>query len=236
MTYAKSFVYYYDVFKDDKAYARTVAMLDRWFKKHKVKTLLDIGCGTGKVDKMLKDKGYSVIGIDNSKEMINHAKKNYSNIIFKLMEAQSFKFKQKFDAIIALDSVMTFLTKKGDLERALKNIVEHMKKGSIFYFNTGFTEEMIPRVFTDCYSVSVQKNNQSYEKEYSMIRKGDKLVTDIRIMENGKLVIRERHVHRIISERFVVELLKDLGCDVKIKGNSNVKVWKPMEVFAKRLR
>ena len=108
MTYTKDFVYHYDLFKDD--YRKTVNKLDSLFKKHGVKLVLDIGCGTGKIDKLLKDKGYEVIGIDSSKEMIEHAQSNFPDIKFIQMNAQTFKL-NGFDAIISLDSVLTFLTK-----------------------------------------------------------------------------------------------------------------------------
>jgi predicted TPR repeat methyltransferase len=46
MAYTKDFVYYYDIFKNDKVYRKTVNKLVSLFKKHDVKTVLDIGCGT----------------------------------------------------------------------------------------------------------------------------------------------------------------------------------------------
>ena len=36
--------------------------------------ILDLGCGTGHLTKLIKDKGASVIGIDSSAEMIAQAK------------------------------------------------------------------------------------------------------------------------------------------------------------------
>ena len=43
--------------------------------KDKIK-ILDLGCGTGEHIKLLKDKDYNVIGLDNSNEMLKIAKKN----------------------------------------------------------------------------------------------------------------------------------------------------------------
>ena len=235
MVYSKDFVYYYDLFKDKNSYINTVNKLDSLFKKNNVKSVLDIGCGTGKIDKLLKDKGYEISGIDNSKEMIEYAQRNYPKITFKRMEAQTFKLNRKFDAIIALDSVLTYLTKKNDFEKAIKNIVNHMKKGSILYFEIGFTEKLIPNNFTDQVTKNVKKNGIIYKKEYSMKREGNLLITNIKIFEDNKLIIEEEHIHRILSENLVVNLLNDLGCEVKISGNSKHKGYQPLKVLAKKL-
>jgi len=236
MAYTKDFVYYYDIFKDKKSYKETLKKLLPILKENNVKSILDVGCGTGKIDKLLKDKGYEVIGIDNSEEMIEHAKNNYKdiNINFYVKDAKDFKFNKKFDAIIALDSVLTFLTKKGDFEKAIENIVNHMKKGSVLYFNAGFTEKLIPKGFKENFSKKVKKGKHNYKKETSMKRKGNLLITEIKISENNKKVIEEEHKHRIISEKLVSKLLKNMNCEFEIKGNSEEQEYRPMEVIAKK--
>jgi trans-aconitate methyltransferase len=232
MAYTKDFVYYYDLFKDEKGYVNTVNKLVSLFKKHNVKSILDIGCGTGKIDKLLKDKGYEIIGIDNSKEMIEHAQRNYPGITFKQMDAETFKLNMKFDAIIALDSVLTFLTKDDAFEKAIKNIVSHMKQGSILFFDIVFTEKLIPPGFTDNLIKEAKKEGIIYKKEYSMKRKGNLLATSIKILENDKVIIEEEHTHRIISEGMVVKLLNNLGCEVKVSGNSKEPRFRSLEVIA----
>ncbi len=222
MVYTKDFVYYYDVFKDKNSYIDTVNKLVSLFKKHNVKTVLDIGCGTGKIAKLLESKGYKVVGIDNSKEMIKHAKKHYPKITFKLMEAQTFKLNSKFDAIIALDSVLTYLIKEDDFEKAIKNIVSHMKIGSIFYFEIGFTEKLIPNNFTDQVTKTVKKNEIIYKKDTSMKCNVYILDTTVNILENDKLIIEEKHIHRVIPENLVVNLLVNLGCEVKTSGRLSI--------------
>lgn len=234
MAYTKDFVYYYDLFKDENSYIDTVNKLDSLFKKNNVKSVLDIGCGTGKIDKLLKDKGYEISGIDNNKEMIEHAQRNYPEITFKQMEAQSFRLNRKFDAIIALDSVLTFLTKKNDFEKAIKNMVDHIKKDSITFFNTGFTEKLIPTGFTDHFVKKGKKEGMTYKKEYSMKRDGNLLVTNIKIFENNKIIVEEEHIHRIIFEELVMKLLRDLGCEVEIIGNSKQNGYRLLEVLAKK--
>jgi len=234
MAYSKNFVFYYDLFKDENSYLDTVNKIALFFKKHNVKSVLDIGCGTGKIDNLLMKKGFEVLGLDSSNEMIEYARENYPGIIFKHMDAENFKLDRKFDAIIALDSVLTFLTEDGAFEVAIANIVGHMKKGSILFFNTGFTEKVIPMGFTDHFFKEVEKDGVNYKKEFSMKRQNNLLVTNIRIIENNKVIIEEEHVHRVISEELVLKLFKKLDCEVKLSGNSSDRGHQPLEVIAKK--
>ncbi|MGL4854703.1 MAG: class I SAM-dependent methyltransferase, partial [Lentisphaeria bacterium] len=48
----------------------------------KGKTILDLGCGTGKYTAKLNQDGYDVIGFDVDKEMLKVAKKNYFDSTF----------------------------------------------------------------------------------------------------------------------------------------------------------
>lgn len=110
--------------------------------------------------------------------MIALAKKHYPRITFKLMDAGTLKFGSEFDAIIALDSVLKYLKKKGDFEKAIRNIVGHMKKGSILYFLTGFTERQIPVGFTDHFVKRSKLKSITYKKEYLMKRQKNLLLTN----------------------------------------------------------
>ncbi len=71
-------------------------------------TLLDIGCGDGKVTAEIANflSDGQVIGIDNSDEMLSLATKkfqddNHSNLIFQKMDASNITFNQEFDIIFS---------------------------------------------------------------------------------------------------------------------------------------
>jgi len=65
-------------------------------------TILDIGCGDGKVTNLLSSLTLGkVVGIDFSQEMIELAKSSYSAPIFMQMDAQSIQFKDEFDIIFS---------------------------------------------------------------------------------------------------------------------------------------
>ena len=66
---------YYDLLYQDKDYNAEVDYIIQLFQKYpnKIETILDLGCGTGKHDKILCDNGYTIHGVDISEEMLNLA-------------------------------------------------------------------------------------------------------------------------------------------------------------------
>jgi len=77
--------------------------------------ILDIGCGTGNhVDLLNKKQLLSVIGIDNSKEMIKKAKKKYPKLNFKLSNAlNGLQFQDEtFTHIISLNLTIYYIKNK----------------------------------------------------------------------------------------------------------------------------
>ena len=87
------------------------------FEKHKVKTVLDVGCGTGDHSIALARKGYKAIGVDRSAPMILEAKrrkiplssKTYGNVNFYHGNAENliYDLNVQFDACIFMGNTIS---------------------------------------------------------------------------------------------------------------------------------
>lgn len=69
--------------------------------KNKNQSILDLGCGTGKLTSQLIDFAGTVIGVDSSENMIERAKKQYSNIKFMVCDAFNLPFEKQFDVVFS---------------------------------------------------------------------------------------------------------------------------------------
>lgn len=66
--------------------------------------ILDVGCGTGHLTAKIAERGATVIGLDNSAEMIATAQKNYPRIEFVLADVadeKTLKLSERFDSIFS---------------------------------------------------------------------------------------------------------------------------------------
>ena len=101
--------------------------------------VLDAGCGTGALSRMLDERGAEVVGVDISDKLIEVAKKrsgSNSNIEYFSgdMKEESFG---NFDYIIAMDSLIHYST-----EDVMSSLVDFSKRANISVFFT-----IIPSTF-----------------------------------------------------------------------------------------
>ncbi len=95
--------------------------------------ILDLGCGTGHLTKLIADSGADVIGIDNSEEMIEQAQKNYPSIQFEKMNATDFSFNNKFDAVFT-NAVLHWIPEK---EKVINCVSNSLRDGGRFVAEFG---------------------------------------------------------------------------------------------------
>lgn len=140
MVFDKSAKYYDDFLKSKygNSKEKEITYIDKTIKKYKNNTrlVLDLGCGTGRHSLLLSKKNYKVVGIDKSKEMIKKAIENrnktkyYCDFIEENIE--TFNLEDKYDVALCLFETFDYIK---DIEKAVKNINKHLKKGGLFIFS-----------------------------------------------------------------------------------------------------
>lgn len=143
MNFTEKYAKYYDLIYKDKDYERECDYLEEIFKmflRKKPKEILDLACGTGGHAISLTKRGYLVTGIDISKSMLQiareKAKDNNLKIDFYISSMQNFNLdNKKFDIAICMFSAIDYLVNYRKLNKAIINIKNHLKKGSLFIFD-----------------------------------------------------------------------------------------------------
>ena len=105
--------------------------------------ILDIGCGTGyPIASYLSQQSFIVTGIDISEEMIKKAQNlNLPNATFLVEDILNFKSKEKYDAVIAFDSIWHIAH---DNQKKIYPIISSLTAhGGLFLFTHGKTDSEI---------------------------------------------------------------------------------------------
>ena len=95
---------------------------------------LDLGCGTGLVAEIFREKTKNVIGVDLSEEMLKVAnqKNIYDELIVSDINAYLDHSERQFDLITCFDTLCYI----GDLDQLFKAISKHLSKQGHFIFST----------------------------------------------------------------------------------------------------
>jgi len=154
-------------------------------------TILDIGCGTGiPLTNHLALCGAKVIGLDISAEMIRKARINVPDALFVVGDILSANLNQKFDGILAWDSLFHIPLEKQ--EEVIRKVIGLLNKNGLLLFTTGGTHgDLYSKMFgTEFYYSSLS------EAEY----------IEILVVENCEVIINEvddpsSRGHRVICCR-----------------------------------
>lgn len=136
------FAYVYDEYMDNIPYDEWEEYLVELLKENgidKDNTVIDLGCGTGTVTRMLDKEGYNCIGIDLSEDMLSIASdKTYDSgqqIIYSCQDMRDFEVPYETDAFISIGDSMNYITANDDLRDVFKCVKKGLKQGGVFIFD-----------------------------------------------------------------------------------------------------
>ena len=130
---------YYDLLYRDKDYTGEAAFIRSLIESHRpgARTLLDLGCGTGRHASLLASSGYDVVGVDRSPAMLTEARGRTSTGRTEYFEGdlRSVRLGREFDVVVSLFHVMSYQTSNADLAAALATVRAHLAPGGLFIFD-----------------------------------------------------------------------------------------------------
>jgi SAM-dependent methyltransferase len=129
---------YYDLLYVDKKYEEEARYISFLLKKNNIKatTLLELGSGTGKHARALVEEGFQVTGIELSQEMVDEAKRRaLEGFICHQGDICKFSLNEKYDAIISLFHVISYITSNEALNQLFKNVSDHLEDNGLFLFD-----------------------------------------------------------------------------------------------------
>lgn len=131
---------YYDLLYQDKNYELETQQVNSLIKLlvPNARELLELGCGTGRYSFEFVRCGYSVHGVDISKEMLQEAEQKKGldrSISFSVGDMRTVRLGKKFDVVASLFHVMSYQTTNQDVFNALKTMKEHLGPGGIAFFD-----------------------------------------------------------------------------------------------------
>ena len=120
----------------DETYERRAAAGDNvhgeadFVERFNPASVLDAGCGTGRVGRELALRGIDVIGVDIDAEMLDTARKKAPGVSWRLADLANVDLARTFDAIAMAGNVMIFLT-SGTEAAVVANMARHLNPDGV---------------------------------------------------------------------------------------------------------
>ena len=136
-----SFAEVYDTFMDNVPYEEWADYREERLKEYGVKDglVLELGCGTGSMTELLAEKGYDMIGVDNSEDMLEIAMEKRiesgHDILYLLQNMQEFELYGTVKAVVSVCDSVNYITEKAELEEVFRLVNNYLDPQGIFIFD-----------------------------------------------------------------------------------------------------
>lgn len=134
----------YDMFMDNIPYAEWCEYLTALLQENGISDglVLDLGCGTGTLTRLLAARGYDMIGVDISEEMLEIASRRSGEvtgtepgILYLLQDMREFELYGTVRAVVSICDSMNYLMEYEDLIQVLSRVNNYLDPGGVFIFD-----------------------------------------------------------------------------------------------------
>ena len=183
----------------------------------------DLGCGTGTMTKLLAERGFDMIGVDNSEGMLSLAMESSpEGILYLLQDMTDFELYGTVGAVTCFLDGMNHLTRPGELERCFRLVHNYLDPDGVFFFDLNtpckFENEYGTRdiIIEDGDDVLLWQND--YNKERKLC---DFYLSAFVMDDDGRYDRRDTWWReRCYSRRYVTSLLEKCGfADVRFMND-----------------
>lgn len=233
----------YDSLMKDVEYEKWADFFEEIFKRSGIRPelVLDLGCGTGTLTKIMADRGYDMTGVDSSFSMLNKATEKGGDILYLNQDMTEFELYGTMGAIISsLDSV-NYITDKKSLEKVFSLAHNYLDYDGVFIFDINSPYKLKNILGGNTYTYDENGIFYTWESVYDE----EEMLCDFYLTffvecENGKyLRIDEEQTERAWRPVELVKMLEKTGfCDIEVFGDKTFSEPKETEerIFIKAVK
>ncbi len=166
--------------------------------------VLDLACGTGNSSLSLEKKGFKVVGIDISPEMLKAAKeksfKKGSNIQFIQQDMRQLNISEEVDMTVVYQDGLNYMLEDEELKEVFRRVNKHLKPGGLFVFDINSVDKL-PTVsgevtyYEEDSMALIWESNYNYENKVWEICLTGFLKQDNGYYDKFKETHREKYYH-----------------------------------------
>lgn len=183
--------------------------------------VLELGCGTGKLTRLLAAAGYDMIGVDNSGDMLEIAR-DYENpvddayrILYLLQDMREFELYGTVRAVVSICDSMNYILEETELQEVFRLVNNYLDPEGIFIFDLNTVYKYRELLGETTISENREEGSfiwDNYYDEESGINEYD-LTLFIREENNLYRKYEETHYQRAYELETIKRLLTEAGME-----------------------
>ncbi len=178
--------------------------------------MLELGCGTGTLTELFAAKGFDMIGVDNSEEMLTEAiekrEQNGSRILYLNQDMREFELYGTVRAVVSLCDTMNYLTEYDDLVTVCRLVNNYLDPSGIFLFDLK-TDHYYKQIGCQSFSDADEDVSYIWDNEYDEDVHINSYALTLFVKQEGDLYERfdEYHEQRAFSMEEVRCAIEEAG-------------------------
>ena len=217
-----SFASVYDQFMDNVPYEEWADYLTGLLGEYQVHDglVLDLGCGTGKLTRLLAAEGYDMIGVDLSEEMLEialeHEMEDPKQILYLQQDMREFELYGTVRAIVSICDSMNYLEDYEDLVQVLRLANNYLDPKGIFIFDMNTVYKYREQLGEQTIAENREESSfiwENYFDEGEMVNEYD-LTLFIRDEDGRYSKYEETHYQKAFEISEVLKAVKEAGMEL----------------------
>lgn len=222
--FSGSYARLYDAMYGTKDYARECDAIEAAMRRYgdggTYRSVLDVGCGTGTHGLRLARRGYDVMGIDLSADMVGIAREKAADgrvrAEFAAGDMRTMDLGRTFDAVLMMFAALGYQTDDGDVSAALSTAHRHLRVGGVLVLDVWNADTILREGARDRITVVERADGELIKASTRALRSGTTTV-DVRVrawsIEGTTVTGRadESHRMRAFSRPELERFLGDAG-------------------------
>ena len=222
------FAQVYDLFMDNVPYEAWSNYVEEILAEEGIRDgiLLDLGCGTGKMTRIMAEKGFDMIGIDNSMEMLDMAREyeydreEDSGILYLLQDMREFELYGTVRAVYSACDCLNYIMESDELLTVFRLVNNYLDPKGLFIFdmNTPYKYEHL--LAENTIAENREEGSFIWENYYDKEEQVNEYDLTLFIKEPDDeeeerfLKFTETHFQRCYSHDTVKQLLQEAGMEL----------------------
>lgn len=231
----QDFAYVYDEFMDNTPYENWCERLTQWIEEYGVSKpqrnatdlleaernlVVDLGCGTGTLTQLLYEKGYDMIGIDCSEEMLGIAmdkrEQAKASILYLLQDMRELELYSTVGTVISVCDSLNYILEEEELLQVFQLVNNYLYPGGLFLFDFNTTYKYAELIGDTTIAENREECSFIWENYYHAQEEINEYEVTVFVKESQDLFRKftETHYQRGYSVEQMIALVKEAGMEI----------------------